>query len=145
MKMLTLARICPRNIYLNLFGGAHFYWRSLKACKIAKRTCFSYVWTAIFSWSYCSLKIQVLHLFPGKSSKIIECWFTLKRQKQPPEVFCKKRRPATLLKKETLAQVFSSEFCEISKNTFSTEHLLTTASDAYVTYNNIQSLLILLL
>ena len=26
--------------------------------------------------------------------------------------------PATLLKKETLAQVFSCEFCEISENTF---------------------------
>ena len=26
-------------------------------------------------------------------------------------------------KKETLAQVFSCEFCEISKNTFFTEHL----------------------
>ena len=60
-----------------------------------------------------------------------------------PEVFCKKvvlryftkstgkhlyqslsfknvagLRPATLLKKETLAQVFSCEFCEISNNTF---------------------------
>ena len=32
-------------------------------------------------------------------------------------------RPATLLKKEALAQVFSCEFCEISKNTFFTEHL----------------------
>ena len=63
-------------------------------------------------------------------------------QKQPPEAFCKKMcsrkfqkihrktpvpvtffnkvaafRPATLLKKETLVQVFSCEFCEISKNT----------------------------
>ena len=36
--------------------------------------------------------------------------------------------PATLLKKETLAQVFSCEFYEISKNTFFTEHLWTTAS-----------------
>ena len=27
-------------------------------------------------------------------------------------------RPATFIKKEALAQVFSSEFCEISKNTF---------------------------
>ena len=27
------------------------------------------------------------------------------------------------IKKETLAQVFSSDFCEISKNTFSTKHL----------------------
>ena len=32
-------------------------------------------------------------------------------------------RPATLLKKETLAQVFSCKFCEISKNTFFTERL----------------------
>ena len=32
------------------------------------------------------------------------------------------------IKKETLAQVFSCEFCEISKNTFFTEHVWTTAS-----------------
>ena len=31
------------------------------------------------------------------------------------------------LKKETLAQVFSCEFCEIYKNTLFTEHLWTTA------------------
>ena len=48
-------------------------------------------------------------------------------------------RPATLLKrilspkvcnvikKETLAQMFSYEFCEFSKNTLFTEHLRTTA------------------
>ena len=32
-------------------------------------------------------------------------------------------RPATLLKKETLAQVFSRKFCEIFKNTFFIKHL----------------------
>ena len=32
------------------------------------------------------------------------------------------------IKKETLAQVFSCEFCEISKNTYFTEHVWTTAS-----------------
>ena len=32
------------------------------------------------------------------------------------------------IKKETLAQVFSCEFCEISKNTFFTEHLWAAAS-----------------
>ena len=32
------------------------------------------------------------------------------------------------VKKETVAQVFSCEFCEISKNTFFTEHLWATAS-----------------
>ena len=34
-----------------------------------------------------------------------------------------------LYKKETLAQVFFCEFCEISKNTFFTEHLWATASE----------------
>ena len=34
----------------------------------------------------------------------------------------------TLFKKETLAQVFSCEYCEISRNTFFTENLWTTAS-----------------
>ena len=33
------------------------------------------------------------------------------------------------IKKETLAQVFFCEFCEISKSTFFTEHLWTTASE----------------
>ena len=63
-------------------------------------------------------------------------------QKQPPQVFCKKRctykfrkilrktpgAACNLIKKEALAQVFSCEFCEISKNTFFSEHLQTTAS-----------------
>ena len=40
----------------------------------------------------------------------------------------KRLRPATLLKKETLALVFSCEFCQISRNTFFTEHLWATAS-----------------
>ena len=31
------------------------------------------------------------------------------------------------IKKEPLAQVFSCEFCEISKNTFFTEHVWATA------------------
>ena len=37
------------------------------------------------------------------------------------------------IKKETLAQVFSCEFCKIFKNTFSTEHLwMTTSEDNYI-------------
>ena len=39
-----------------------------------------------------------------------------------------KPEACNFIKKETLAQVFSCEFCEISKNTFFTEHLWTTAS-----------------
>ena len=69
-----------------------------------------------------------------------------------PEVFCKKGilkkfrkihrkipvpeflfRPQVciFIKKETLAQVFSYEFCKIFKNTFFTEHFRTTASDTH--------------
>ena len=35
------------------------------------------------------------------------------------------------LKKESLAQVFSCEFCEISKNTFFTKHLLNIATEFF--------------
>ena len=44
------------------------------------------------------------------------------------DFFCK------FIKIETLAQVFSCEFCEISKNTFFTEHLQTTASEVSNTF-----------
>ena len=37
-------------------------------------------------------------------------------------------KACNFVKKETLAQVFSSEFCEISKNTFFIEHLWATGS-----------------
>ena len=48
-----------------------------------------------------------------------------------PETLFKKvasLRPATLLKKEALAQVFSCEFIKIFKNTFFTKHFRTTVS-----------------
>ena len=58
-----------------------------------------------------------------------------------PEMFCKKDALKNLakftgkhlcqslfFKKETLAQVFFCEFCEIFKNTFFTEYLWATAS-----------------
>ena len=35
------------------------------------------------------------------------------------------------IKKETLAQVFSCEFCEIFKNTYFEEHLQTAASNSF--------------
>ena len=38
------------------------------------------------------------------------------------------KRPATLLKKENLTQMFSSNFCQICKNAFFTQHLRETAS-----------------
>ena len=46
-------------------------------------------------------------------------------------LFFNKVAACNFTQKETLAQVFSCEFCEISKNTFSTEHLQTTASEFF--------------
>ena len=44
------------------------------------------------------------------------------------KIFLIKRILINFIKKETLAQMFSCEFCEISKNTFFTEHLWTATS-----------------
>ena len=44
------------------------------------------------------------------------------------------------IKKETLAQVFSCEFCQISKNNFFTEHLWTAASEQIDMRENFKSL-----
>ena len=84
-----------------------------------------------------------------RSSYVFKCFYHNIR-KQPPEVFLKKKMfwkisrnsqentcdrasfliklQTNFIKKETLTQVFSFEFCEIFKNTFFTEHLPTTAS-----------------
>ena len=69
------------------------------------------------SWSSPNLKTFVLKIFRFD-----------KDQKQPPEVFCKRvfleisqnsqPQPCNFIKKETLARVFSGEFCEISMNLF---------------------------
>ena len=45
-------------------------------------------------------------------------------------------KACNFIKKEILAHVFSCEFCEISKNTFFTEHLWTAASLITVSENS---------
>ena len=70
----------------------------------------------------------------------VEICFSI--QKLPPEVFYKKKvlrnvvkftgkHQCNFIKREALAQMFSCEFYEISKNTLFTEHLWTTASINY--------------
>ena len=53
----------------------------------------------------------------------VEGPFTLCLQKQPLEVFYK-----NFYEKETPTQFFSSEYCEIFKNTYFEEHLPTAVS-----------------
>ena len=50
-------------------------------------------------------------------------------QKNVPSI---QKQLYNFIKKETLTQVFSCEFCEILKNTFLIEHLPTTASISYI-------------
>ena len=84
------------------------------------------------------IKIKSNSIFSVKLLSRLRLNFShLNERSSRPEVFCKKGvlrnlakftgkhlcqrllclRPATVLKKESLAQVLSSEFCEISKNT----------------------------
>ena len=58
--------------------------------------------------------------------------FAIHRKTPVPASFLNK--VAGLSKKETLAQVFSREFSEISKNTFFTEHILVTTSVTKLIY-----------
>ena len=44
---------------------------------------------------------------------------------ESPDVF---KQDCNFIKKKTLAQVFSCAFCEVSKNTFFTEHLWMSSS-----------------
>ena len=67
----------------------------------------------------CSIRKSVLKNFTKFTGKQL-CW----------NLFSNKvaGSACNVIKKETLPLVFSSEFCEIFKNTFFTEHLQTTAS-----------------
>ena len=52
------------------------------------------------------------------------------RKTRVPELSVPKA--CNFIKKETLTQVFFCEFCEISQNTFPTEHLWMTASETHL-------------
>ena len=100
---------------------------------------------------------------------LLKCHITVlfikgvKKMKQPLEVFCKRRcsqKSCTIqrkhlrqslffnkvaglgfIKEETLAQVFSCKFGEISKNTYFIEHLWATASGKTVEYEEVRAYL----
>ena len=67
--------------------------------------------------------IEELEFCSGNISYFFPSTPCLPSQKQPLEMFS-----CNFIKKEALANVFSCEFCEISKNTFFTDCLWTTAS-----------------
>ena len=76
--------------------------------------------------------LTILGHFALKGERVCPSKGSLFRSSQP-EVFCKKG--LNFIKKETLAQVFSCEFCEISKNTFSHRTPPVAASDFFLRCN----------
>ena len=96
----------PHDLFCHLISQSQISFTEIKTLSIVAQN---------------KLSNQYLHLnSQNQPAQIIEAIF----QKLPPEVFCKKRcsqkvSACNFTKKETLAQVFSCEFCEISKNTFS--------------------------
>ena len=90
-------------------------------------------------WKSCSEStLRILFKFIESSHYYLLIKVTFYHEKQPPEVFCKKTCSQEFRKIHkktlvpTLAQVFSCEFCEISKNTFLAEHVGTSASISWL-------------
>ena len=97
------------------------YWQALKVLYEAHTSLSSIVFTFRISRSEVFCKKYILRSFTKFTGKhLCQSLFSNK---------IADLRPATLLKKETLSQVFSSGFCKIFENTFFTEHLWTTASN----------------
>ena len=98
----------------------HISWQSADICALSKISLF------IFTSYIVKLKLHFLH----KKIRSSHDMFYRKRFSQP--------EACNFIKKGTLTQVFSCEFCEISKNTFFTEHIWATASEksSYSHYNN---------
>ena len=84
-------------------------------CGFTLYTSKQFAFTVLYPWSLFALHILV-PVLAGRSHRIMY------RSKIHRLESC------SFIKKETLAQVFSCKFYEISKNTFLTEHLRTTAS-----------------
>ena len=70
------------------------------------------------SWVIVVMSEDVLHDWIDRSSR--------------PDVLCEKGAACNFIKRETLARVFSCEFCEISKNTFFYRTPLVAASEQKV-------------
>ena len=86
----------------------------------------------------CSVRKGVLRYFTKFTGKnLCQSLFFTKVAGPRPATLLKKRLwhrcfpvVCNFIEKEALAMVFSYEFCEISKSTFSAEHLWATASES---------------
>ena len=77
--------------------------------------------TEAFCKKMCSWKFHRIHW----KTPVPEAFFNKVAGLRPVTLLKKRLRPqaCNFIKKEILVQAFSCEFCEISKNTFFTEHI----------------------
>ena len=88
---------------------------------------------------FCYDTQKVNPVFPHKSEAVVwKCsvekvflkFYQNSKENTCGRVSFLRPKACNFIKKETLAQVLSCEFCEMSKNAFFTAHLLATASNA---------------
>ena len=114
---LAIVSLCklPRNVHDKLFETFHEiwkFWKSIFRIFSIMNLFPCLINSFVINDVYKSLKENVS--ITWKASKVVFVFWEAVVQR------CSVKK---VLKKETLAQVFSCEFCEISKNTFFTEHL----------------------
>ena len=126
----TLYNILFLNKKLYLFGitksPLYSYWNTLNETPIhlfCECNSTKYLWLQLNRHFHCDLTFPAL-----TPQTVFLCLFRSSR----PDAFCKKGvlrlQACNFIKKETLAQVLSCEFCEISKNIFSYRTLPVAAS-----------------
>ena len=113
--------------FLFLWNAIFFPWRRFCLTKFwsVRFSSFKFLLKIRSSHRRCSVRIGALRNFAiNRKTPVPEPLFFIKLQAWG--TFLIKLQACNFIKKETLAQVFSCEFCEISNNTFK-EHLLAAA------------------
>ena len=105
--------------------GVHIKWRSQEFCRKS-------FWDFLFCFIHHSFSYKFKEYFQNFTSSHRRCSLRKGAFKNFAKVTGKHLRQSlffnkVFIKKETPAQVFSCEYCEIFKNTFFIEHLWTTA------------------
>ena len=96
-------------------------------------------WTCTWAWCWVAISMNIRSSHRRCSIKKV---FQEISQNLQENTYSRVSFLIKFIKKETLAQVFFCEFCEIFKNTFSKEHLRATASGIYTCHNEFDSLLV---
>ena len=105
-----------------------FFFFEMQYCFPWRRFCVTKFWSVSFSSSKFLLTFRSSHRRCSVRIGVLRNFAIHRKTPVPEPPFLIKLPVCNFIKKGTLAQVFFSDFCEISKSTFFAEHLLVTAS-----------------